>query len=416
MTDKATDSELLEDLMSRCTNQNYHVSFLHRSIFASGNFPEAEILYDKAIKVKPDAVLYANRAAVRLGLNLADSALADATKAIELDAEYSKAYYRKGQAHNVRKEFEAAFQAFERGIELDPSNKTFRECASAAKEAAAKARAVQSLSADESSQKPGQSISDSTKSKGPSNSMSPVSAPPPSKKAASKSAGERMVDGDEDQKDERNSRSENMRGYKVLEDGRKTTYFNNVLSEDAKRLIGDIAPKKIEAPVGTGNRGTEGTTGSAWNYAGTFEERNMTDWAKGRLQELLGECRFPIPARHFGAGLEEGAVIEVKKVTGLEGDAAVTFVRGKKKYLYDFLFTLEWEAGLAGGAKAKGTLRYPDVTPDNDDEYDTLLEVDQLTPPEARSLIDEFVKSSRTGLQGVVREKLRLFMADFQAF
>src|SRR6056297_189379 len=112
--------------MSRCTNQNYHLSFLRRSIFASGNFPEAEILYDKAIKVKPDAVLYANRAAVRLGLNLADSALADATKAIELDAEYSKAYYRKGQAHNVRKEFEAAFQAFERGIELDPSNKTFR--------------------------------------------------------------------------------------------------------------------------------------------------------------------------------------------------------------------------------------------------------------------------------------------------
>lgn len=41
-----------------------------RGIFASGNYPIAEVLYDKAIKVLPDAVLYANRSAARLNLNM----------------------------------------------------------------------------------------------------------------------------------------------------------------------------------------------------------------------------------------------------------------------------------------------------------------------------------------------------------
>lgn len=85
------------------------------------------------------------------------------------------------------------------------------------------------------------------------------------------------------------------------------------------------------------------------------------------------------------------------------------------RYLFDFVFTLEWEAELDCG-KAKGSLKYPDVTPDNDDEYDTLLEVDPLTPPEARHLINSYVKADSAGLQVVVKEKLRQFMAEFQQF
>lgn len=54
------------------------------------------------------------------------------------------------------------------------------------------------------------------------------------------------------------------------------------------------------------------------------------------------------------------------------------------------MFTLEWEAELECG-KAKGTLKYPDVTPDNDDEYDTLLEV-------SRSLIKEAQKGDVEGV------------------
>jgi hypothetical protein len=56
------------------------------------------------------------------------------------------------------------------------------------------------------------------------------------------------------------------------------------------------------------------------------------------------------------------------------------------------------------------------VTPDNDDEYDTLLEVDPLTPPEARHLINSYVKADSAGLQVVVKERLRQFMREYQQF
>lgn len=49
------------------------------------------------------------------------------------------------------------------------------------------------------------------------------------------------------------------------------SYFNNVLSEDAKKLIGDIAPKKIEVTETVAAPDSKPGTGSAWNYAGTFE-------------------------------------------------------------------------------------------------------------------------------------------------
>ncbi len=367
-------------------------------------------MYDKAIQVRPtDAILYANRAAVRLSLNLADAALEDANKAVELDKAYSKAYYRKGQAHNAKREYAAALQAFETGMQLDPSNKTFKVLAAKAKEAAAKAKVEEATKAAEPAvvktppPPPPASTASTTSSR--------TSAAP--KKKASPTDAAATPKGGEDDDEEVKLKAEEMRGYKVLADGRKTTYFNNVLSEDAKRLIGDIAPKKIEvvpaADAGPPAQSAGAVAGSAWNSAGTFEEKNMTEWAKGRLHELLVDVSFPIP------NVGGGAAFAVKKVKDLDGDAAVTFVRGKKKYLFDFVFTLEWEAILDCGL-AKGTLQYPDVTPDNDDEYDTLLEVDQLTPPEARPLITSFVKSSGEGMQQVVRERLRQFMQDFQAF
>jgi activator of HSP90 ATPase len=156
-------------------------------------------------------------------------------------------------------------------------------------------------------------------------------APPRKPKAAGGSSSKKAGGAESDEEDEEALKAENLRGYKVLADGRKTTYFNKELSEETKRLIGDIAPKKIdpaEAPAGAATNGAgagagQQPVGSAWNHAGTFEERNMTEWAKEKLKELLSGVSFVMP--------NVGAVVEVVKVKDLEGDAAVTFVRGKKK-------------------------------------------------------------------------------------
>lgn len=52
-------------------------------------------------------------------------------------------------------------------------------------------------------------------------------------------------------------------------------------------------------------RQASGASASAWNAAGTFEERSMTDWAKGRVHELL-------PGTSSGAV----AIISVDSITG----------------------------------------------------------------------------------------------------
>ena len=76
------------------------------------------------------------------------------------------------------------------------------------------------------------------------------------------------------------STESNMKGYKKTADGRLTTYFNNELSEEAKALIGDIAPKKLQGAEAagdtTGSSGVTSNVASAWNKAGTWESRDMT--------------------------------------------------------------------------------------------------------------------------------------------
>ena len=82
------------------------------------------------------------------------------------------------------------------------------------------------------------------------------------------------------------SESEKIRGYKTTKDGKTTSFFHRDIDDEAKKLIGSIAPKKITTPVEPKVAPASGA-GSAWNNGGTYEEKNMDKWAKGRLKELL---------------------------------------------------------------------------------------------------------------------------------
>lgn len=120
-----------------------------------------------------------------------------------------------------------------------------------------------------------------------------------------------------------------MRGYKQTSDGRKTTYFHRELSAEEKALIGDCTPQRIDVNNPTTNQGprllgkspsitTESKTlgsssndtanGSAWNAAGTFEEKDVLSWSQSRLKALLKGITLSV----HGADVHDPSVRHIK--------------------------------------------------------------------------------------------------------
>lgn len=95
---------------------------------------------------------------------------------------------------------------------------------------------------------------------------------------------------DTDESDDNNS--SNLRGYKQTSSGNTTTYFNRELSASERTLLGDMTPKRIDStasPV-TSTSPAPSNAGSAWNAAGTWEEKNITEWTKNRLKDILSQA------------------------------------------------------------------------------------------------------------------------------
>ena len=63
------------------------------------------------------------------------------------------------------------------------------------------------------------------------------------------------------------------------------------------------------------------------------------------------------------------SILYVKAFKDFKGDASVAMARGKKKWLIDISFTIEWEfATDDSGGVAKGTAKFLDATCDAIDE------------------------------------------------
>ena len=242
-----------------------------------------------------------------------------------------------------------------------------------------------------------------------------------------------------------------VRGYKTKADGSKTTFFNNDLSDEAKALIGDITPKRVD-PSGGGRVAGAATTAaaaavatapapasvtgtgtaSAWNAAGTWEEKDVTDWATPRLKAHLAAAQMQLGGTDAGARLErelgaatgacDGAVLRVEDVRDVEGDAQFAMVRGRERRFYDFAFKIKW-AVKVGGRKYGGELAYQDVSTSNPD-----WDVDNCehrwtvpTKPTAAQrqafapLVTHNAMRSRNGLRATVVAAVQAFVVELMA-
>ena len=118
--------------------------------------------------------------------------------------------------------------------------------------------------------------------------------------------------------------SERARRRRLTRDDRRAT--QRITSEEAEALTRRVSSTQI----------------SAWNAAGTWEERGHTDWARARLETLVVERgKFDLDGAFAGVAAR---VIGVKKC---EGDASVVMIRGKPRHGFDFETTLEWRASFA---------------------------------------------------------------------
>ncbi len=165
-----------------------------------------------------------------------------------------------------------------------------------------------------------------------------------------------------------------LRGYKKTSDGRTTSYFTREQTEEEKKLLGNIAPKKLDAPAllppqqqqqqqqrmersGSSGSRAASQSSSVWNQAGTWEEKDTSEWCHSSLKRHLEEASVQL--EHFTARVQE--------VKDLSGDASVAFVSGKKRYVFDYNASVKYvilddEGGDGGEKIASGTLKLPDIS------------------------------------------------------
>jgi tetratricopeptide (TPR) repeat protein len=261
------------------------------------------------------------------------------------------------------------------------------------------------------------------------------------RKAERKARKERMsatksdADEDDDDVDFTEAELAAMRGYKKTADGRITSYFTRELSQDEKQQLGDTAPKLLgvnPTPSG-GSEGsilassslpsmqqlsdvsssspttnsTSAAAASVWNQAGTWEEKNTTDWCQAQLRQRLLEAKVST------------ALLDAKisKVEDISGDASVVVVSGKKRYIFDLHVKLKYKIksrknddGEETKEICKGVMRLPDICSTHHDEVEIICDgYEKSPPPQYRN----DASAVRSMLEDRVRQQVSCFVQDF---
>ncbi|EES16450.1 hypothetical protein BDA96_08G206700 [Sorghum bicolor] len=91
--------------------------------FSKEDYLNASVFYTQALKVDQfDATLFSNRSLCWLRLGDGKKALLDAMKCKNLRPKWGKAYYREGAALMFLKDYDSAYDAFNRGLGFDPES------------------------------------------------------------------------------------------------------------------------------------------------------------------------------------------------------------------------------------------------------------------------------------------------------
>jgi len=333
--------------------------------FKVRQLPTAVILYSKALEHDPKAhAIFGNRSMSQLAMGKFEEALEDADAAIAISEEWAKGHFRRAKALTALDRHAAALGAIRRAVELAPEDNSLKKeeaaCATKAAEAEEAAKKAKESKDAEPEKFWGE---DEPMATAPAP-AEPKAKPKPAPKKEAAPAENSTAKGAEEEEDD----EEQIRGYKILADGRKTSFFDHQMSEEEKLLLGyersgdgslNLKPKQLsaeEAKALEDQKKSNAGEGSVW-AGNTWEDRKMNSWAEAKLRELAGPCM---------ATTGEDT-IAVKEVESFTGTASIYVKQGKKKYFYDLTFKLKWEIE---SLNASGTLEYKDIVQDDVEDAD----------------------------------------------
>jgi hypothetical protein len=401
--------------------------------------------YNNVERTKDIAILRSNRSLVRLQMNNAIEALDDAQNACLDDPTYIKAYWRLGQAYVATSAGKAAIlkeavSAFEKALVLDMSNKALAKEVTLVKEKLRLATELEAAVAEDEAEEMklsedlAMNMMKQKKSKSSSTELGTTNnASKPQQQQQQEPSTKDGMDVEEENGDnDLFTKSDHVRGYKIRSDGKKTSYFHREIDDETKKLIGDIAPKKLGEENNTSSTSAvdsiaaqqqqEGT--SAWNKAGTWEERDVTPWAKESLTMALLSCKYVLP----NGSPSPGSTVTIYEIGKLDGSASYAAVRGKKRYIYEFALTIKWEFTLCKEEDGKGVdstqqqqcrgeMTFPDIdgTVEVGEGYDVVnYSVDGSTCVAGIGpLLERFVRDG--GLRDTVHEAIDNWVKLFRA-
>jgi len=384
---------LVEELQSR-----------GRTAVGAKSWMDAKLLYEKCLTIedcstvdnKKRAIFHSNLSLVENNMGEFEKARVAAEAATKEDAKYVKAWWRLGQALIALHRADEALEAFSKAKVLDPTNKALKKLVDKTKKQIEEEKALMMEVDNDDDDDDGKTQKKSIPAPPP----KPVKkSPSTTSKPTTTGSSKKAADGDEDAN--LFTKSEAVRGYKIV-NGKKTSYFHNELDENTKALIGDIAPKKIETPAPVAApAGKQGT--SQWNTAGTWEEKNVSEWAKTSLTEMVLQTCYVLPS----SSPAPGAVVTATKVSKLEGHASVAVVRGKTRFIYEFSCKLDWQLKNDEDLDCNGSLSIPDIdgTIAIGEGYEIHdFSIESVSNNSVKPVVDRFVH--RGGFQEALNEKI----------
>ncbi|PWN48171.1 hypothetical protein IE53DRAFT_389653 [Violaceomyces palustris] len=121
---------------------------------------------------------------------------------------------------------------------------------------------------------------------------------------------------------------------------------------------------------------------STWNKHYHWKTKGVTPWAKAHFKEkLVG----------ITAEAGKGGQVKIDSISSFEGDVELGNRKGKLITIYDCAMTLAWSGTTEDGTSANGTITFPEVSHEVEDdgaEYQFETEMTSASSDATRSLYD----------------------------